>query len=362
METSKTLFDYVDENSLKTFEEKPYNELDSLILGILSYLDLGGIVPKDHEKITMEKALEKFYKRYSSDESFKLHGTGLRAAYSIMCTLRNSTRYKDLLLYNYDYQSHDDLQFSALCIDIDDKTTYISFEGTDDLVSGWREDCEAAYMFPTNSQKLAIDYVNNHIQIFSKRNYILGGHSKGGNLALVAGMYANVIVKFRIKKIYSFDGPGLRSMELNSIHYKTIKRRFEHIIPDYSIVGLFMRNDGNYRVVKSSKKGLLAHDANNWCIDDDHLVKSKLSNSSKKLDRLLKKWLDQYSLEERAYFVDEVFDIFDRVGIKDFVEVKANMVPKMLKILKERKNMDKKAKKMLSDLLITIFQWAFRKK
>jgi hypothetical protein len=357
----RTLLDYVEENGTKSFKEKEYNELDSLVLGILSYLDLGGIVPKDHKKITMEKAIEKFYKRYSNNDVFKLHGTGLRSAYNIICTIRKSIRYKDLLLYNYDYQSHDDLQFSAVCIDIDDKTTYISFEGTDDLVSGWREDCEAAYMFPTNSQELAIKYVNNHIQLFSNRSYILGGHSKGGNLALVAGMYSNILVRHKIKKIYSFDGPGLRNNELHTWNYRSIRKKFEHIIPDYSIIGLFMRNDGNYRVVKSSVKGLLAHDANNWVVENDHLVNAKLSKSSKKLDKHLKLWLDKYSLEEREFFVHEVFDIFDRLGIKNFVEVKANMGPKMLKILKERKNMDKKAKKMLGDLILAIFQSIFVK-
>jgi len=359
----KTLLDYVEENSIKSFDELPYNELDSLVLALLSYLDLGGIIPSNSDtKVTMKYAIDKFFRRNANNEFSKYHGTGLQSAYTIICTLRKSTRYKGLLLYNYDYQSHEDLQFSALCIDVDNKTTFISFEGTDDLVSGWREDCEAAYMFPTNSQKLAIDYVNNHIQLFSNREYIIGGHSKGGNLSLIAGMYANIFLKHKIKKIYSFDGPGLRNMELYSWHYKSIKKKFEHIIPDYSIVGLLMRNDGGYRVIKSSKKGLLAHDATNWCIEDDHLIDSKLSSSSKKLDKQLKKWLDQYNLEEREFFVNEIFDIFNRVGITDFVEVKANMVPKMLKILKERKNMDKRAKNMLADLIKNIFEWAINKK
>jgi hypothetical protein len=174
-------------------------------------------------------------------------------------------------------------------------------------------------------------------------------------------MYSNILVRHKIKKIYSFDGPGLRNNELHTWNYRSIRKKFEHIIPDYSIIGLFMRNDGNYRVVKSSVKGLLAHDANNWVVENDHLVNAKLSKSSKKLDKHLKLWLDKYSLEEREFFVHEVFDIFDRLGIKNFVEVKANMGPKMLKILKERKNMDKKAKKMLGDLILAIFQSIFVK-
>jgi hypothetical protein len=352
----KTLLDYVEENGTKSFEEKPYNEIDSLVLGIISYLDLGGIIPKDKNKVTMNYAINKFFKRHVNDEKAKYRGTGLKSAYNIICTLRKSIRYKDLLLYNYDYQFHDDLQFSALCIDIDNKTTFISFEGTDDLVSGWREDCEAAYMFPTNSQQLAIDYVNKHIEIFSNRKYIIGGHSKGGNLALVAGMYANILAKMKIIKIYSFDGPGLRKMELDSYQYKSVRKRFEHIIPEYSIVGLFMRNDGNYRVVKSVKKGLLAHDANNWVVDEDSLVAGKLDYNSINLDKELKKWLDQYSLEERKEFVDQIFDIFDRLGIKDFCEVKANMIPKMIKIIGSLPSLDKKARKMMGLLLKSIFQ------
>lgn len=359
----KTLLDYVEENSVKSFEELPYNELDSLVLAILSYLDLGGIVPKNSKrKVTMRTAIDKFFRRNANNEFSKYHGVGLRSAYTCICTLRKSTRYKDLKLYNYDYQSHDDLQFSALCIDIDDKHTYISFEGTDDLVSGWKEDCEASYKFPTNSQRLAINYLNKHIELFSNRFYIIGGHSKGGNLSLVASMYVNIFAKLKIKKIYSFDGPGLRKMELESLHYKSIKSRFEHIIPDHSIVGLFMRNDGNYKVIKSSVKGPLAHAANNWCVEGDHLLEGTLSEGSKKLDEKLKKWLDQYSLEEREYFVEQVFDVFDRLGIKDLVEVKANMLPKMLNIIKESKNMDKKAKIMLSELIKSIFQWLFTKK
>ena len=352
----KTLLDYVEENGTKSFDDLDYNELDSLVLGILSYLDLGGIVPKDKKKVTMNNAINKFFKRHVNDKMAKYRGTGLQSAYTIILALRKSVRYKDLLLYNYDYQSHDDLQFSALCIDIDDRTTYISFEGTDDLVSGWREDCEAAYMFPTNSQQLAIEYVNRHIEIFGPRKYIIGGHSKGGNLSLVAAMYCNMFIKMKIKKVYSFDGPGLRKMELYSLHYRSIKNRFEHIIPEYSIVGLMMRNDGNYRVVGSAKKGFLAHDANNWLIEGYSLKHAKLSKSSVALDKALKKWLDSYSLEEREVFVEEVFSIFDRLGIKDFCEVKANMIPKMLKIISELPSLDKKTRKMMGLLLKSIFQ------
>jgi len=38
---------------------------------------------------------------------------------------------------------------------------------------------------------------------------IIGGHSKGGNLALIAAMYCNFFIRRKIINVYSNDGPGI---------------------------------------------------------------------------------------------------------------------------------------------------------
>ena len=78
--------------------------------------------------------------------------------------------------------------------------------------------------------------------------------------------------------IMSFSIKGL-CMELNDIQKKYI-----HIIPDYSLVGLLL-NHSNDKVVSSSNKGILAHDIIYWMVDKNHFQKSELSSMSKELDR-----------------------------------------------------------------------------
>ena len=119
----------------------------------------------------------------------------------ILDYIKNEIRYKDLYLYNYSYKRDHDKQFSALFIDINEKLTYISFEGTDDLISGWKEDFQMTYMFPIPGQREAIKYINKSIPLFTDRKYVICGHSKGGNLSVVAGMYANPLIKNKIKRI-----------------------------------------------------------------------------------------------------------------------------------------------------------------
>ena len=47
-----------------------------------------------------------------------------------------------------------------------------------------------AIQFPVEAQKRAISYLNRHFT-FGHAPLIVGGHSKGGHLALVGSMYAN---------------------------------------------------------------------------------------------------------------------------------------------------------------------------
>ena len=103
-----------------------------------------------------------------------------------------------------------------------------------------------SYMFPVSSQKRAIDYVNKHF-FFRRKNIILGGHSKGGNLAMVAAMYANFLVKDKIVSIYNNDGPGLLEEQYDSKYYKSIEDRLVNIIPSDSVVGLLLYHKDDYR-------------------------------------------------------------------------------------------------------------------
>ena len=104
----------------------------------------------------------------------------VREAVKLFNIIKDTERYKNLYLYNYAYESGDAEQFSAITIEISNKLVYVSFEGTDHLVSGWKENFMLSYQFPVLSQRRAIDYVNKHF-LFRGHDIILGGHSRVGN-------------------------------------------------------------------------------------------------------------------------------------------------------------------------------------
>lgn len=331
------IYSYIDKYGDFTLEEKPFNEVDNLIFASLSYLNLKGIISKN--KMRLEDVGNLYFEIYPG----KPKGTYIvKKSIKLLDYIKETKRYKDLYLYNYVYRKGKDEQFCALTIEINPKLVYVSFEGTDDLISGWKEDFMLIYKFPVRSQIRAINYVNKNF-IFNRKKIILGGHSKGGNLALAAGMCANNFIKRRIINIYNNDGPGLLKKQFDSNDYNDIKNKLIHIIPSYSIVGLLLYHDENYISVRTLKKGLFSHDLFTWVVEDDKLMRKELDTFSEKLSLDIIEWLNKFNLDERERFVNEMFDIFERAGIKstlDIIESK-KLIPKFINESKEVPETDK---------------------
>mgnify|MGYP004471295873 CR=1 FL=1 len=302
------LFSYIDKYGYYTFDEVEFNEVDNLIFSSLAYVDFAGLVSNNRiGKKSLRKVGKLFFDRYNEKKHKNI--TAIRHGIKVLKYIYETRRYGDLFLYNYSYVGDEKQQFSAVTIEINKRQVYVSYEGTDALISGWKEDFMMAYKFPILSQRRAIDYLNRHF-IFNNKDIILGGHSKGGNLALVAGMYANFVVKDRIINIYNNDGPGLRKREIESKYYRSIEKKLIHIIPNYSVVGLLLRHSDNYITIRSFKKSIYAHDMSTWVVRDKAIERAVLSSFSKILDEGMIKFLDKYNDEQRYKFVDALFMVF----------------------------------------------------
>jgi len=342
-----TIIDYIDKYGDYLFDDISFNEIDNVIFSVLSYIDFDGIV---EDKITINEAGRLFFSKYNKRE-LNNNIIGVQNAIKIFKSIYEKERYKYLKLYNYVYSFNDDKQFSAICIDITKTLTYISFEGTDDQISGWKEDAKLSYEFPVPSQREAIKYINKYVKPISKRKYYLGGHSKGGNLALVAGMYARLSIKRKIKKIYMNDAPGLKLKQFKSYNYRSIKRKLIKIIPNYSIIGLLLRHDSNFNVISSTKKGLLSHSVLTWEVNNQEFVKKKLSTLSIDFDKKMGEWLDKYSDKERKIFIDDLFDILKRANIDSLLDIRTDIIPKVISILKESKKISPESRELIKDFM-----------
>ena len=345
------LLSYVDKYGNFSFDEVEFNEVDNAIFASLSYIGLHGIVSSGkNKKVTISEVGQLYIKINPYKVKYVL---AVRQAIKLLRYIKDTKRYGGLYLYNYVYEVSEEQQFSAVTIEINPKLLYVSFEGTDHLVSGWKEDFMMTYKFPIPSQRKAINYVNWRF-LFDKKNIILGGHSKGGNLAMVSGMYANKFIKKRIIKVYNNDGPGLLMEQFETKNYASIENKLIHIVPNYAIVGLLLNHSDNYMVVRSSSRGVLSHDIHTWVVDDNSFMRAELDNYSILLDSEINNWLDKYTIDERKRFLYAMFDIFEKANIESFMEILDNK-RLILEIVNEYKGVNDIDKDMLKDFIGMLF-------
>lgn len=345
-----TLIEYIKKYGEYSFLEKEFNEVDNIIFSSLTYINFSNIIKKGKRyKRKLNDVSKEYFKKYTKKEN-KKNLSNIRNAIKILKAMENTKRYGDTILYNYCYIGNESQQFSALTIKFLPNTLYISFEGTDGLLSGWEEDFKTTYMFPVEAQKNAIKYLNEYA--FTKSNLIIGGHSKGGNLALVASMYCNKSINDRIINIYNNDGPGLRNEQIKSLKYKNIENKLVHFIPSYSVVGLLLRYTKK-TVIKSSKKIYLAHNPFYWIVNENKLERDKLSKFSQILGTSITRWLNKYDDKTRELFIKTVFDICREHNIKDLIEIKRNRLL-LVKIFSSLKNSDPLVKEIIKDLIVMI--------
>lgn len=343
--------DYIKKNGHLTFNEKPFNEVDKLILANLSYVDFKDIL--SNSKKTIEEVKKEFIeKKYHLDKNIMAIKGGIK----LLILMSKTNRYKDLLLYNYERVINEEEQFGAITIEINKNLIYISFEGTTDDMIGWEEDFRMCFEFPIKSQRRAIKYLNKFT--FKRVNIIIGGHSKGGNLALVSSMYCNFLVRRKIKEIYSYDGPGLLKKYLNTRKYKRIDKRYKHIIPNNSMIGMMLYTKDD-EVIKTKSFGLLSHFAFYWQVDDNDLIKDSLNKSSIELHKSIDEWINKYNIEEKETFVKEMFDVFRKNKVYSVLEIFKRPTV-FIKLISDSNKVSKQTNIMFKEFVFMVRRFLFK--
>lgn len=341
------IFDYIDYYKDYTFVDKGFNEVDNVIFSCLAYIDYGFIVSNNKtNKLTIKEVGDIYFSNHKKQDRIDM--LAVKEAVKLLKKVKDTERYKNILMYSYKYIGNEESQFSAVTFEINKGLCYVAFEGTDQLISGWKEDCKMAYKFPVEAHKLAIKYLNNNF-LFSNKKIIVGGHSKGGNLALVSSMCCNYFVKRKIINIYSNDGQGLRKAQIESSKYASIQDRFIHIIPQFSIVGLLLRHDQNYTVIHSMRAGAAAHCTSYWRVEDDHFKRDTLSPFSEILDKGIITWLNKYDDEKREKFVNSVFKILEENNVQSLLQLKKE-IKLVFRVLKAYRDLDPIVSEMMKDL------------
>ena len=83
-----------------------------------------------------------------------------------------------------------------------DNSIYVAFRGTDSTLVGWKEDLNMGFMDVIPSQIDAVNYLRQIINHFSDYKIFVGGHSKGGNLAVYSAIFIDeALQNIRVLKI-----------------------------------------------------------------------------------------------------------------------------------------------------------------
>ncbi len=309
------MLDYLTWRGDLSLSQDPFNTIDALILSSLSYVDFEAVVPSlGQGKVTIEEASKKFFEIHSEEE-LALDKSFIRFGPSLLRALAESDRFKDAYLLNYvnDTDISREIQFAAVEIDTSDGESFISFRGTDDTIIGWKEDFNLSFM-TVPAEDEAVLYLKSVMEGRTNRIRI-GGHSKGGHLAVYSATASDSELRSRIDKIYNFDGPGFNHEAMESEQFKNVQPRIIKVIPESSIVGRLLENSTEPMVVKSTELGIMQHDPLSWQLEGKSFATCDFPDKISNLfDETMTTWLGEMTFEDRKVFVDELFSVFEASG------------------------------------------------
>ena len=191
------------------------------------------------------------------------------------------------------------------------------------------------------------------------RPFYVGGHSKGGNLAVYSAMHCRPEIQDRIIRIYSMDGPGFRPEVLKDSDYSMIARRVEKILPHSSLVGMLFESDMHFKVVESRTFGLLQHNPYTWLVKDGKLVEVKdIYESRKQMDNTLNEWILSLDEEQLRVFVDTLFQVINASQAEDLIQFTAEWRKSMNGIVAALREVDDQTASILKEVIKSLFDIA----
>lgn len=367
------IIDYV-RTRTGSFDERPFNDVDALVLASLAYQTMPDVVPTlaDWERrygtttarwrtlmsdpktalrhpLNSLRALRQpdFPATTLADAAADLHPqdfdhnagyTGLadpKLTEALFAAMARNPRFSSIHVGAVDerFSREHQTQFAAMTLLLPDGTLVVSFRGTDTSFVGWKEDFNMAFQYPVPAQKLAADYVTRVARLW-QGDLVLLGHSKGGNLAVYAALQAGDDVLPRIRRVYSLDGPGFPADVVAGDRYRAVADRIVKIVPDSSIVGMILDSPEHCVVVKSNEYGPMQHLAFSWQVDRDRFVTvPEVSATSREFKRSLDRMLAGMTPDQCERVVDALFKVLaasDEHGLIGLMEAGPKTIPAML--------------------------------
>ena len=146
-----------------TFSQSSFCQIDSLILCCLSYLNWDGIAAGRalSESVSLQDAIAQWN---AKPEEQQITRSPLDR--TLLELLSESARFRDVRLFRYEavFSERRQQQFSAVSFLLGKSTVYAAFRGTDNTLTGWREDFNMSFLSETPSQQAASAYLRSLLE------------------------------------------------------------------------------------------------------------------------------------------------------------------------------------------------------
>lgn len=329
----ENILNYVHLRSDVSFQYRAFNEVDALILSELSYVDFDHILGK--EPMCLASACKQYLERYTT-EQIREKFIFCRMLPDFIRSMVTMERYKNVQIRDYESQFDEEkeLQFAAMTFVLPDGSLFIAYRGTDGTITGWKENLQMTYRSHLPCQKLAKEYFKKQIDSIQEQSYFfglrkkkvypkiyLGGHSKGGNLAMYAAL-ENEDDASLISEVFAFDAPGFRRDIWEGLKTVEALHKITNYKPKDSIIGCVLEHREQACILEASDSGLVQHDAFNWAIGPQGFVKAaSLTKQSKEALAYVNRILMSKSDEDKKNYIDLIFSLTDKLDIRSIADL-----------------------------------------
>ena len=321
------IFDYLAWRKDVPFSVSPFNEVDGLVLSELIYADFSGCVAEDEENVPLAEVRNRFWQRHTKEE-IMAEDSYVKMTPFLMDDMVDGARFADTRVsWYYDVvDTAADIQLAVATFWLPDGTAFVAFRGTDSTIVGWKEDFLLSYLPETEGQRRAAAYMDAHFAALDTPLRV-GGHSKGGNLAVYAAVSTCPAVRKHITAVYCNDGPGFLEAFTQSEAYREMLPRIICIVPEESIIGTLLSNEAYQHVVKSNAVSIIQHDGFSWQVLGPRFVEAeKRSDGSYLTETTLRAWLRGMDENDRRLFVGTLFGMLEATGAQTIPQLKQDMV------------------------------------
>lgn len=300
------IIQYVRAFGKKKFSDLPFNEIDALIFSELAYINFDLSI-KEMDFVTLNQLViedkKKFY--YGSVDASK----NRRLVEAMIGTKRFGDIKIGFCRSHYDENIY--TQFFAMTIIMPNHQGFISYRGTDTSILGWKEDLYLTYRDSMPSQERAVNYIKEAATLF-KGNFYIGGHSKGGNLAIYTALNMGEKLEKRLIRAYSFDGPGFEQDITELESFKRIETKLEKFLTTHDMIGVVYNRAKNPKIVYSNGILLGGHDPFYWSVNRYKITftySKDRSSFSRKSEEAMMNWLKNESPKAKQLAVQVICDI-----------------------------------------------------